>query len=107
MCQKDNPIIQVYPYNDCILFLDNFALFQNVTSSSTASGNGIDVTDGDIGTCFATNTDAVAWLIVHLETERFVTGVAILTSAKYFCIIHHSVFMFFSVNCFRWHSFFD
>lgn len=45
-------------------------------------GEESDVTDGDVGTCFTTSTDTVSWITIHMEQERYVTGVKIFTSRR-------------------------
>ena len=60
--------------------LDNFALHQSATSSSTTSGQASDVTDRDTRTCFLSNEETEPWLIIRLDEERYVTGVKVFTS---------------------------
>ena len=57
--------------------LDNFALHQSATSSSTTSGQASDVTDRDTRTCFLSNHEVEPWLMIRLDEERYVTGVKV------------------------------
>ena len=51
-------------------------------SIGTTSGQASDVTDSDTDTCFLSSDEPEPWLSIHLDDERYVTGVKVFTSSN-------------------------